>query len=1515
MIQNIKIFQKDKNQSSSFMRAYILCFSALMMFSDSLFSQVISNNGASVTVTSGIVVETKDVENIASGEVANNGTISMFGNYTSNATTSGNGLFRLGGSWTNTGGVFIPGSSTVLFNGSGDQLIIRTGGESFWNMSVSNSGAPSSKSVKISNDVNVLGTLTMSLGNIDAGTYLFFLKNQAVASLNYTSVTGSRVFGKFQRGINETGTYLFPLGTSAYYNPANLTTNNVVTAGSVLSQFITSPAPGNTGLPISDSPVEVWETYSDGFWRLTSNSFSSNDFDLNLNATGFIDTVRSITRLIKRTAGGNWTVDGIHAIADSISNVVYRDNLTGDISPIGSEFALGRTRPLITLHPVSQTLCEAPTDAVFSVVATGAYPITYRWYHDGVIIENGVHYSGARTNTLTVKGLVLSDAGTYYCIVSDRYRQKTQSNSATLIVNKRPVATATPSVQLHECSNMAFEDIVLGETYGVPGTSYVWTRNNPAGISSAIPMTGTAANIGDVIAGMFNNTLDAPTIVTFIITPVGPAPTYCTGLLPVEASVTINPTPRIDTLNLNFKPEMCYGQAVDIKLNTPTQMTQGQIMFDYIVSVSGIPGEVIAGPGGIAPGLNKLPGTNLNFTYQNNADSMRSVFYSVLPKNPVSGCDPGPIVVPEVKVHPKPLQSMFISTPFTCSGGTAGVLTSILSKVSKPDNILWKRPLVADTTYFSSTYTDNLPVHISGNYQVTVKDNFGCQTTSPIQYVTGTVFNTFLYVKDTDTGYGTSCPDSTDGIIQIWEDASTTTAVPPYEFWLIHENADTIAHDIIFAPGLINRKEYTGLSSGNYALFIRDANGCFNTDWPATTITEPDTISVKFGKREYAGGYNISCKGYNDGSVWVDEISGGNLSGYEYKWYTYDGLITGPDTLPVLDTISAGTYYLLVTDLHSCPEIFTVTLTEPEGISLEDFEVSYSPDGAFNIGCTGDHTGYIKIEIDGGSGNYNYLWSNGATTANISNLEEGTYIATVTDQANSSCILMPQPTFTLSEPLPLDVTAVKSLAPDLTNSIPCYGGTGSIDITVTGGSAGVLQYLWDSSDGSGIIQGQQDQPALTAGTYHLLVTDANGCTKPIDVTLTQPSKLLGTLHSTDITCVSPLSDNGSVDLQVTGGFAPYSYLWSNNAISEDISDLTEGAYSVVVTDVDGCQWYDTIQINPPPPVEYSRILSDYLGYNISCSGLSDGSIDVTISNGLAPFQFTWTGPDGFIATTEDIANLKAGDYTLNILDANFCTATELITLTEQGRLSMSFDPSFSTAGGKNINCAGTNSGMLDVIPINAVGEVSYHWSDGSTLQNRTNLFAGDYSLVITDSNGCPADSSFTLSEPDTLKISFEVTQPWCTDKPDGSITVIASGGVPGVDYTYRWSDNSTGNNVSDIQVGWYRVDVSDLNGCVTSDSVHLKPQNETCLIIPNAISPNEDYINDVWNIGLIELYPEIEIKVFNRWGTIVWRSEKGYPHPWDGRSNGKLLPMDSYHYIVDYNDGRKPLVGNITIIR
>src|SRR5664280_1230852 len=285
----------------------IICTGLLLIISQSLQAQVINNYGAQVNITSGIFVTSKDAENNPSGTILNNGNLYLSGSYSNNATTSGNGKYRIGGNWTNNS-VFLPGISTVIFNGFDNQTILKTGGETFYNLSVMNSGAASLKYLFLGSNVLVLDTLTLSLGIVDVGTYLLQMNSQLAASLHYTSTTGSRILGKFERGVGEQANYLFPMGTTSYYNPLNLKVNFLTTSGSLLSQFF-PVVPGNNGLPITDisvpidSSVIIDKAFSGGYWRLTPYSFSSTNFNINLDAAGFaasLDTVRKVTRLIKR---------------------------------------------------------------------------------------------------------------------------------------------------------------------------------------------------------------------------------------------------------------------------------------------------------------------------------------------------------------------------------------------------------------------------------------------------------------------------------------------------------------------------------------------------------------------------------------------------------------------------------------------------------------------------------------------------------------------------------------------------------------------------------------------------------------------------------------------------------------------------------------------------------------------------------------------------------------------------------------------------------------------------------------------------------------------------------------------------------------------------------------------------------------------------------------------------------------------------------------------------------------
>jgi gliding motility-associated-like protein len=255
-------------------------------------------------------------------------------------------------------------------------------------------------------------------------------------------------------------------------------------------------------------------------------------------------------------------------------------------------------------------------------------------------------------------------------------------------------------------------------------------------------------------------------------------------------------------------------------------------------------------------------------------------------------------------------------------------------------------------------------------------------------------------------------------------------------------------------------------------------------------------------------------------------------------------------------------------------------------------------------------------------------------------------------------------------------------------------------------------------------------------------------------------------------------------------------------------------------------------------------------------------------------------------------------------------------MTEPGPMSMTIDVSLSTDGAHNINCGGESTGSINVVAYNYTVSADYLWNDGGQGDFRSNLPAGSYKVIVTDANNCQIDSTVTLTQPDPITVKVdEIKKATCPDIPDGEIKITASGGVPIPDYSYIWSDKSTTRNITNITSGDYQVTVKDYNSCSLTTTIAVGSERDICLILNDAISPNSDGINDVWNIGNTSLYPSMEVTIYNRWGQSLWKSGKGYPVPWDGRSNGADLPVDSYHYVIDLHNGSKPLIGAVTIVR
>ncbi len=790
--------------------------------------------------------------------------------------------------------------------------------------------------------------------------------------------------------------------------------------------------------------------------------------------------------------------------------------------------------------------------------------------------------------------------------------------AVNIVVTVNPTPRIFPvPVNTTQCDNTSTSITLQSPSTFTSGVvTFNFTASAPAGINGYTPSTNGLPN-GYVITDNLVNTTDGPLTVTYRLVPVSGV--ACNNGPAVITTVTVNPTPR--AIPVNVKPAICYADITQIILESPTVMTSGQIRFDYTISIpSGVTGNS-------SPAADKLQGDILSFRYRNYNDSVQSIFFSITPKVVGLACPAGNINVQEVQLHPRPIREIKITKPFTCEASSGlAALEAVISKGADPYNILWTGPVgyvMEDSVKISNLY--------AGYYTLNVSDNLGCMGDSAINIANLSASPRIIPVPILPN-INVSCPGGNDGQARIYVRDGIT---PPYWYYLVRNDADTLFTGIFsgnYDP--LNPSTFkvcTGLMAGQYKLIIKDINGCVT--FRPGELKEPAPIQILFDPSNYNGS-NISCRGYSDGYVTAN-VGGGNGS-FIYFWYPASGTLAVSNNSSLIDSIPAGKYYLLVTDLLGCSTTDSVTLIDPPGMTMTGSEVSHSNDNNFQVSCYGASDGYIKMTISGGSGIFTYLWigPNGysATTKDITGLKAGTYTCTVSDV--NGCILMPQPVFTLTQPEALNIASLSSLSADGAFNINCNGGTGSIDITVTGGSAGSYTYTWSTSDGSGIVAGQEDQNTLRAGTYHLVVTDFNGCIANADITLTQPQALTTELIPAHITCQVTGFNNGSINLTVTGGILPYSYNWSNGATTQDISNLTEGYYTVTVTDANGCSKTDSVRVNNPPALTFTQETSNYNGFNISCNGRADGYIHIELTTGTAPYVYNWQGPNGFSATNK-----------------------------------------------------------------------------------------------------------------------------------------------------------------------------------------------------------------------------------------------------------------------------------------
>ncbi len=640
---------------------------------------------------------------------------------------------------------------------------------------------------------------------------------------------------------------------------------------------------------------------------------------------------------------------------------------------------------------------------------------------------------------------------------------------------------------------------------------------------------------------------------------------------------------------------------------------------------------------------------------------------------------------------------------------------------------------------------------------------------------------------------------------------------------------DQIA-DIMLSNG--NR---TDLYAGTYNLTVTDVNGCTSTN--SFVLSEPDALVLSLDS------VDISCFGLTNGSINLG-VSGGT-GAYTYVWS--GGAGTGEDPTNLVE----GTYTVTVTDAVGCTQIDSISINEPEVLSL-----SATID---SIKCAGGNDGAIDLEVEGGTGAYTYLWNNSAGTGeDPSGLSANTYTVTVSDE--NSC----------SQTLSVVLTSIPSISiADSLNDASCFGGNdGSIYLTISNGTP-PYQFNWGNGFGA-----NSDTTGLVAGSYSVTVLDDQNC---------QVSTILNIGEAVEmdvIPSVSAVSCNGGDDgrvvtVTVNGGTPGYTFEWSDIkpeghwTFEETLDDISGNDHNYNA-DSEGTFYLSTDAAER----DYSMYFdgATRIAFDEPLGGFMDSSFtERTISLWFKPVAFAgkqtlFEEGNGFygIAVRLEGNRLRAGVSDAPILDqvlegpvlpaADQWYHVAIVYNNSDFYLYLDGEevdfldtglgeiPSTESGGGigGNIGYDAIYDGLFgegDFFYTGRMDDVRYYEVALDSMQvvdemrndgTRNNLLASSYTVTVHDANACIQTETITITQPPALTLSINGNDLSCNGADDGTAKATVGGGVE--PYTYNWLSGQSTDSISNLAGGKYHLTLTDFNGCTIVDSVTI---NEPSIIIPD----------------------------------------------------------------------------------
>lgn len=824
-----------------------------------------------------------------------------------------------------------------------------------------------------------------------------------------------------------------------------------------------------------------------------------------------------------------------------------------------------------------------------------------------------------------------------------------------------------------------------------------------------------------------------------------------------------------------------------------------------------------------------------------------------------SGCSVDSTIVLKA---PGPLTITETITNVQCNGDETGTISVQLTGGAEPYAITW-----LDMDGQIANGVTSIDALTAGTYRIRLDDDHNCGVLEEIYTITepSTTYDISLDVTQV------KCNNGSTGELTLNINAEGGHPADYSVKW--YRNGSHVTTQDNATPS--TESPLSALNAGTYAVEVTDANGCLRT--AEQILTNPTKI---FLNPEVTP---VSCNGFEDGAITLNPTGG--YANYTYSWEYNGSALSGNNSFRT--DLPEGEYRIKVTDDEGCVKDSTIQLANPLPIVVNADIASPR--------CTNGTDGSITLTVTNGTPPYVFEWRHDdeviSTEQDLSGLPAGIYELFVTDQFQ--CEISMQE-YTVSDP-PSDFTIEGTI--DKVTCSDHTDGVIDVDIVVTGDPDLDYSVYWEKN-GTLFSQNTEDLDGIGFGEYELFVTDQYGCVKSRTFSLENPAPLNLEFLVADATCY--LESDGSVAVQVTGGYGSYSFEWLKNnepfSVTGSFANNLEAAfYELTVTDLEGCVITRTVEVEQPDP-----FLIEVTKQDNTCSTPYDSEIEAVVTGGNPPYELQWFRNGLPYSDAEDLTGIPSGTYQLIATDTNLCetTSAEVVIATPE-RLGLNI------LSMENNLCPNTENGSISFQGTGGFFPYTYSF-DSLAYEDRNNflnLADKDYLISVKDNVGCTFDTVITVGNEHELEAEFSLeADEFAIDFP---ITLTdESLGDNIVQWFWSFGDTRASEDqntsVTYTQEGTYVITLTVENevGCRLSKSDTVEIIRGYNFTIPTAFTPNDDFSNDNFR-PVFSNVEALNIRIQDRNGELVFETGQlsGF---WDGTYNGVPAPQGAYYYEMTF---------------